>query len=183
MLETPKFPVLAWAENSTDRHMMQLALEQAERAGKRQEVPIGAVLVHEGRVLAQAGNAPIHSTDPTGHAEINAIRQACAQLNNYRLSGACLYVTLEPCIMCLGAILHARVGRVVTGAHDSRFNQSLKHTVSLVAHSPAWHACQFETGCMAEESKKLLTDFFAHKRTQQKAYRQSATPPNKQEPV
>lgn len=104
----------------SDSHFMQLALEQAKLAGLAGEVPVGAVIVQDGVVIATGCNAPISDQDPTAHAEIKALRAAAKQLGNYRLVGCELFVTLEPCTMCVGAMLHARLKRVVFGAYDAK---------------------------------------------------------------
>ena len=99
---------------STDYDFMKIALEEADAAYRRDEVPVGAVLVHEGNILARAHNSPIAKNDPSAHAEMLALRQAAEKIGNYRLNGTELYVTLEPCVMCAGAIVHARVSRVIS---------------------------------------------------------------------
>lgn len=144
---------------------MALAIEAAEQAGLAGEVPIGAVLVFKDQVVASANNAPIGLLDPTAHAEIRAIRQACQQAGNYRLGADyTLYVTLMPCLMCLGAITQARIGRVVVGASESRFNGGLHDCLAVLEQVPASHPCHFELGCMQTQCESLLTDFFAGKR-------------------
>lgn len=145
---------------------MKLALQQAELAANAGEVPIGAVVVINGEQIAAAHNAPISSNDPCAHAEIQAIQQACKAVGNYRLGAqASLYVTLQPCLMCLGAILHARMGRVVVGCAQSRYNGDLSEALAVFEKSEAWHPCRFETACMANESEKLLSSFFkAHRK-------------------
>ena len=143
---------------------MRQALEQAHLAFTNGEVPIGAVLLHNNQILATAHNQPIGLSDPCGHAEILAIRKACSTQGNYRLAGATLFVTLQPCLMCLGAIFHARIGRVVVGAKQSRFNQDLPAALKLYEQSEGWHPCNFEIGCLESESEALLTSFFAAKR-------------------
>jgi tRNA(adenine34) deaminase len=106
-----------------DLYFMKLALEAAERADREDEVPIGAVLVMDGKLVARGYNCPIGHHDPSAHAEIMALRSACEWLGNYRLAGATLYVTLEPCLMCFGALTHARVERVVYGAADPKVGE------------------------------------------------------------
>jgi len=134
-----------------DAQFMQRALELARRAAEEGEVPIGAVVVLEGRIVGEGWNRPIAASDPTAHAEIQALRAASAALKNYRLTGATLYVTLEPCEMCLGAMFHARVARAVYGATDPK-KQVLKSQVKV------------EGGLLAAECGALLTDFFAARR-------------------
>lgn len=145
---------------------MKLALQQAGLAAETGEVPIGAVVVMNGEQIAAAHNAPISNNDACAHAEIQAIRQACQAAGNYRLGAqATLYVTLQPCLMCLGAIFHARIGRVVVGCVQSRYNGDLGEALALFEKSEAWHPCRFETGCMAAESESLLGNFFkAHRK-------------------
>lgn len=163
-----RFELLPWSSSSAqgaiDWECMQIALNCAQQARQHKEVPIGAALFLDGKLLGQGFNQPRTSVDPTSHAEIVAIRQACLQHRNYRLTHATLYVTLQPCLMCLGAILHARIGRVVVGAPDSRFNSDLSKTLETVKLSEAWHDCRFELGCRAEEAKSLMQEFFAAKR-------------------
>jgi tRNA(adenine34) deaminase len=135
----------------TDEDLMRRALELARRAQEEGEVPVGAVVVLEDRIVGEGWNRPIAAADPTAHAEIQALRAASASLKNYRLTGATLYVTLEPCEMCLGAMFHARIARVVYGAKDPK-KQVLKSQVKV------------EGGLLAIECGKLLSDFFAAKR-------------------
>jgi tRNA(adenine34) deaminase len=130
---------------------MRRALELAHRAQVEGEVPIGAVVVLENRIVGEGWNRPIAASDPTAHAEIQALRAAAGSLKNYRLSGATLYVTLEPCEMCIGAMFHARIVRVVFGAIDPK-KQVLKNQLKL------------EGGMLAQECGALLTDFFAARR-------------------
>jgi len=134
-----------------DEEFMRRALELARRAQEEGEVPIGSVVVFEERIIGEGWNRPISASDPTAHAEIQAIRAAAQKLGNYRLTGATLYVTLEPCDMCVGAMFHARVGRVVYGAMDPK-KQVLKNQVKL------------EGGLLAQECGALLSKFFASRR-------------------
>jgi len=147
-----------------DRDYMELALACARRARERGEVPVGAVLVDtNGDVLAEAGNAPIASHDPTAHAELRVLRSAAAQLRNYRLPGTTLYVTLEPCPMCAGALVHARVARVVYGAADPRAGAC--GSVFNLAQSEALnHRFEVVGGVGADESAVLLKEFFVARR-------------------
>jgi len=141
---------------------MRLALEQAELARAAGEVPIGAVVVRDGAVLSRAHNQPIGSADPTAHAEILALRHAARAASNYRLPGATLYVTLEPCLMCVGAIVHARIETVVFGAADPKTGavRSLLDPNSL----PLNHRFAVTAGVLAEECGALLVDFFRARR-------------------
>ncbi|OFZ83641.1 MAG: tRNA-specific adenosine deaminase [Betaproteobacteria bacterium RBG_16_66_20] len=134
-----------------DEEFMRRALELARRAEAEGEVPVGAVVVMDGRIVGEGWNRPISSCDPTAHAEIQAMRAAASALQNYRLSETTLYVTLEPCEMCLGAMFHARIARVVFGATDPK-KKILKPQTSI------------EGGVLAEECGSLLTGFFAAKR-------------------
>jgi tRNA(adenine34) deaminase len=134
-----------------DEGFMRAALELARRAQSEGEVPVGAVLVMENEIAGEGWNRPISASDPTAHAEIQAMRAAAQKLKNYRLTGATLYVTLEPCDMCVGAMFHARVARVVYGATDPK-KQILKNQVKT------------EGGVLAQESGALLSSFFASRR-------------------
>lgn len=145
---------------------MRLALEEAAKAAEQGEVPIGAVIECGGQVLARAHNAPISNTNACAHAEMLAIERACKALGNYRLGGACtLYVTLQPCLMCLGAIAHARIGRVVIGSKQSRFNSKLEDALQVLESAEALHPCRFEWGCLPEASEQLLQTFFKARRS------------------
>jgi len=135
----------------SDEHFMRRALELARRAGSEGEVPVGSVVVLDGKIVGEGWNRPIASSDPTAHAEIQAMRAAAQALKNYRLTGATLYVTLEPCDMCLGAMFHARISRAVYGATDPK-KKTLKAQASV------------EGGLLAEDSGSLLRAFFAEKR-------------------
>lgn len=166
-MQTTKFPVQPHAGQTDDLHWMQLALAQADLAATAGEVPIGALVVQSGKAIASAHNAPISKNDACAHAEIQVIQQACQVAGNYRLGAqATLYVTLQPCLMCLGAILHARIGRVVVGCAQSRYNGDLQHALKAFEESEAWHPCRFETGCMAEECEAVLSRFFKNRRKQ-----------------
>jgi tRNA(adenine34) deaminase len=135
----------------SDETFMRRALELARRAEAEGEVPVGAVVVMDGKVVGEGWNRPIASCDPTAHAEIQALRAAAAALKNYRLPGAALYVTLEPCDMCLGAMFHARIARTVFGAADPK-KKVLKSQTAV------------EGGLLAEECGKILSGFFAARR-------------------
>ena len=141
---------------------MRRALEQARRAGARGEVPIGAVLARGADVLAEAGNAPIAENDPTAHAEIVALRRAARVAGNYRLPGTTLYVTVEPCLMCVGAIVNARVGTLVYGAAEPRFG-AVRSLLSLDA-LPLNHRVEVVAGVLADECRALLVEFFRERR-------------------
>lgn len=151
-----------------DATVMRLALEQAELAGAAGEVPVGAVVLDaQGQVIGTGFNRTIGDHDPTGHAEIVALRAAAAHVHNYRLPGASLFVTLEPCAMCMGAMLHARLARVVYGATDPKTGACGSvlsvHTVPQLNHQTA-----VEGGVLADECGELLRRFFRERRAQAK---------------
>ena len=139
------------------------AIALAREAGARGEVPVGAVVVRDGAVIGRGGNAPIAASDPTAHAEIAAMRDAGRALGNYRLPGASLYVTIEPCAMCAGAILHARIARVVFGARDPKTG-ACGSVVDLFAEPRLNHHATLVPGVRADECGALLSAFFAARR-------------------
>lgn len=147
----------------SDQAFMQLALEQAQRAWDMGEVPVGAVVVKDGQVIAQGFNQPIDKHDPTAHAEIVALRAAAEVLGNYRLPGCELYVTLEPCVMCSGAMMHARLARVVFGASDPKTG-ACGSVVNLFEQEQLNHHTETLGGVMAEECGAMLKSFFAARR-------------------
>jgi tRNA(adenine34) deaminase len=146
-----------------DERWMREALALACMAQTRGEVPVGAVVVHEGSIIGRGGNAPIAANDPTAHAEIGALRGAGAALGNYRLSDCALFVTLEPCAMCAGAILHARIGRVVFGARDFKTG-ACGSVIDLFAEPRLNHHTIVRGEVLAADCGKLLSDFFALRR-------------------
>jgi tRNA(adenine34) deaminase len=146
-----------------DDAWMAEALALARDAGARGEVPVGAIVVADGAVIGRGGNAPVAGNDPTAHAEIAALRDAARALGNYRLPGCVLYVTLEPCAMCAGAILHARIARIVFGAHDPKTG-ACGSVIDLFAEPRLNHHATVRGGVRADECGKLLTDFFAARR-------------------
>ena len=146
-----------------DQQWMSLALEQARLAAAAGEVPVGAVVVKDGQVIATGRNAPIASHDPTAHAEVMALRAAARVLGNYRLEGCTMYVTLEPCAMCSGAMLHARVDRVVFGAADPRTGAA-GSVLNLFGHPQLNHQTQVVGGVLADDCGRLLKDFFKPRR-------------------
>ena len=160
----PELPVDAEA----DRSFMRMALEEAQAAGMAGEIPVGAVVVADGKVIARGGNETLRSGDPTAHAEIVALRAAAAALANHRLTNTTLYVTLEPCPMCAGAIAEARCRRIVYGAVDSR-RGALEGAFRLFDIPGVNHRPMVTGGVMALEGEKLLTDFFAKRRSEQAA--------------
>jgi tRNA(adenine34) deaminase len=154
-------------DDQTHEQFMQLALEQARYAESQGEVPVGAVLVKDNTIIAKGYNQPILSCDPTAHAEIIALREGANVLNNYRLLDTTLYVTLEPCVMCIGAILHARVGMLVYAATDPKAGAI--ESVFKVADAPQLnHRIDCVSGVLAKESSQLLTNFFRKRRAQSK---------------
>ena len=146
-----------------DEKWMSFALEQARKAEKEGEVPVGAILVKDDLVIARAHNKPISSNDPTAHAEIQLLRTAGEALKNYRLPGTTLYVTLEPCAMCLGAIMHARIERVVFGAHDPKTGVCGSSENFMEANCFN-HKIDLVSGVLENESKQLLKNFFNSRR-------------------
>ena len=156
-----------------DAHWMGLALEQARLAAAAGEVPVGAVVVKDGQVIATGRNAPIASHDPTAHAEVVALREAARVLCNYRLEGCTLYVTLEPCAMCSGAMLHARVDRVVFGAADPRTGVA-GSVLNLFGHPQLNHQTQAVGGVLADDCGRLLKDFFKPRRANTDPVREDA---------
>jgi tRNA(adenine34) deaminase len=161
------------AADEQDAHWMGLALAQARLAAAEGEVPVGAVVVKDGQVIATGRNAPIGSHDPTAHAEVVALREAARVLGNYRLDGCTLYVTLEPCAMCSGAMLHARLDRVVFGAADPRTGVA-GSVLNLFGYSQLNHQTQVTGGVLAEPCGQLLKDFFKPKRTNMDPVREDA---------
>jgi tRNA(adenine34) deaminase len=147
-----------------DEQWMGLALEEAARAAEAGEVPVGAVVVLDGRLLASGHNTPIASHDPTAHAEIVALRAAAREAGNYRLSGATLYVTIEPCAMCCGAALHARIARLVYGADDAKAG-AVRSVHRLLDDARLNHRVEVTAGVRATECGTRLSDFFRAKRT------------------
>jgi tRNA(adenine34) deaminase len=146
-----------------DLYWMHSALDLAKIAANRQEVPVGAVLVFEDRLIGEGFNSPISSCDPTAHAEIIAIRQGALACHNYRLMNSTLYVTLEPCIMCMGAIAQARIQRVIFGAADIKGGEMMKVSRGDIAQSFN-HRVAYQGGLLAEQCGKVLTDFFELRR-------------------
>lgn len=152
------------SQQADDEYWMEQALVQARAAEAAGEVPVGAVLVVDGEQVAAAANAPISESDPTGHAEVRALRQACASLGNYRLPpNSTLYVTLEPCPMCAGAMVHARVSRVVFGASDPRTGAA-GTVMNLIQHQSLNHQADIKGGILAAECAEMLQSFFRAKR-------------------
>lgn len=142
---------------------MQRALAFAQMAEAKGEVPVGAVVVRDDKVLGEGHNCPIETSDPTAHAELIALRNAAKAVDNYRLLGSTLYVTLEPCPMCAGALVHARVERVVFGAPDPR-SGAAGSVINILASDALNHRCQISAGVLQEQCAALLANFFRAKR-------------------
>lgn len=158
-------------ENEQDRAWMREALAEARAAAEAGEVPVGAVVVKDGAIIGRGRNAPVQSHDPTQHAEVAALREAARHLGNYRLEGCTLYVTLEPCAMCSGAMLHARLARVVFGATDPKTGVA-GSVLDLFAEPRLNHQTAVQGGVRAGECAALLQDFFAGRRSAQRAQAQ-----------
>jgi tRNA(adenine34) deaminase len=148
----------------SDLEAMRTALAEARKAAEAGEVPIGAVLVHDGAIIAHGQNSVIRSSDPTAHAEIVALRHAAAILGNYRLNGCTLYITLEPCAMCAGAMIHARIDRLVYGTADPKAG-ACGSVLSVLNHPQLNHQMQLTHGLLGEECGELLRGFFRERRT------------------
>lgn len=146
-----------------DRAWMTEALAEARAAAEAGEVPIGAVVVHENRIVARGQNRTLRAVDPTAHAEIVALRAAAEALGNYRLNGCTLYVTLEPCAMCAGAMIHARLDRLVFAAPDPKTG-ACGSVLDVLNHPRLNHQMQVEQGVLAEECAALLRNFFRQRR-------------------
>jgi tRNA(adenine34) deaminase len=160
-----------------DRDWMQLALEQAQLAAVQGEVPVGAVLVDENnQLLASGHNQPISSHDPTAHAEIVTLRRAAENLNNYRLINSTLYVTLEPCVMCVGAMIHARVKRLVYGAVEYKTG-AIESACRLLETTRFNHSIDVSSGVLQEQCAAILSDFFAQRRAAKQAVREDSNNP------
>jgi tRNA(adenine34) deaminase len=146
-----------------DISYMQIALEEARAAATAGEVPIGACIVHDGKVLARSGNRTIRDCDPTAHAEIIVIREAARPLRNYRMPGTTLYVTIEPCSMCAGAIIQARIPRLVYGADDAK-GGAVRSCFELLANSALNHQVEVIPSVLAADCASILQSFFAARR-------------------
>jgi tRNA(adenine34) deaminase len=148
---------------SSDYDFMKLALEEAEDAYRRGEVPVGAVLVREGNILARAHNSPIVRNDPSAHAEMLVLRQAGEKIGNYRLAGTELYVTLEPCVMCAGAIIQARLSRVIFGARDPKCG-AVGSLYNILTDKRLNHQVEIIEGILREECGEIMSRYFRQKR-------------------
>lgn len=161
------------SSNHSDDYWMARALELAERGKAVGEVPVGAVLVSEDQVVGEGWNQPISACDPTAHAEIIALRQAAGRQQNYRLPGTCLYVTLEPCTMCVGALVHARIERLVYGTTEPK--AGVIESQSRLLESEYYnHRINCQGGVMATECQHQLSEFFRQRRASIKAQKQAA---------
>jgi len=149
----------------SDEYWMRHALELAHKAEQYGEIPVGAIIVANNEVIGEGWNQSIYGQDPTAHAEIIAIRQAAKKLNNYRLVDTTLYVTLEPCIMCAGAIIHSRIKRVVFGAFDKKTGAAGSF-INVLSYSGINHLSIIESGVCADEAAQLLSDFFKRRRAE-----------------
>jgi tRNA(adenine34) deaminase len=160
-----------------DERFMRAALELAHRAREAGEVPVGAVVVREGEIVGRGWNHPIGTHDPTAHAEIDALRDAARRLGNYRLPGCDLYVTLEPCAMCAGAIQHARIRRVLWGAADPKTG-ACGSVIDLFAEARLNHHARSVGGLLADDCARTLQSFFAERRAAARAARRSDARPS-----
>ena len=142
---------------------MERALAQAQKAYEEDEVPVGAVLIIDNEIVAEGHNQPINTNDPTSHAEINVIRKAAKELNNYRLENSSIYVTLEPCLMCCGAMIHARIENLIFSTTDPKSGAVVSNSRALDFNFTN-HKIKYSQGLLSEESSKLLKQFFANKR-------------------
>jgi tRNA(adenine34) deaminase len=171
----PRFStgVVALSDNELNHeHWMRHALTLAQRAWDEGEVPVGAVLVYQNQVIGEGWNRPIGHHDPTAHAEIMALRQGGMVLQNYRLIDTTLYVTLEPCVMCAGAMVHSRIGQLVFGARDAKTGAA--GSLMDVLHHPGMnHRVEITEGVLAQACSSMLSDFFRHRREQKKALKRA----------
>jgi tRNA(adenine34) deaminase len=150
-------------DGANDARFMRAALEEARAAAERGEVPVGAVVVIDDEIIARAGNRTISDCDPTAHAEVIALREASKRIGNYRLSGATLYVTIEPCAMCAGAMIQARIARLVYGAPDAK-GGAVHSCFAVLDHPQLNHRVTVTAGVLAEDAAAALKDFFAARR-------------------
>ncbi|MBD2811799.1 tRNA adenosine(34) deaminase TadA [Xenorhabdus sp. Vera] len=152
----------------SDEYWMRRAMELAMQAQAQGEIPVGAVLVADNKIISQGFNLPITEHDPTAHAEIIALRRGGIQLQNYRLLNTTLYVTLEPCIMCAGAMVHSRIQRLVYGASDMKTGAA-GSLIDILRHPGMNHQIEITSGILAEECSTMLSSFFKQRREQHKA--------------
>jgi tRNA(adenine34) deaminase len=156
-------PCYARGMGETDLEFMRAALEEARVGAERGEVPIGAVLVHEGKIVARAHNRTLTDNDPTAHAEMVAIRAAAQTIGNHRLNGTSLYVTVEPCAMCAGALIQARVARLIYGCAEQK-GGAVRTCFQILDHPAVNHRVEIISGVLAEECAAVMQDFFAQRR-------------------
>lgn len=171
MNDTQRMTSNTYIDTEQDQTLMATALTLAAEAALAGEVPVGAIVVKDGKIIGRGSNAPIGSHDPSAHAEIQAMRDAAKFLGNYRLVDCTLYVTLEPCAMCAGAIQHARIARLVYGASDHKTG-ACGSVVNLMAEQKLNHHTQVTSGVMANECGSILTNFFSERRKQSKLLRE-----------
>lgn len=150
-------------QEQEDAKWMQLCLELARQAADLGEVPVGAVVIREAEILGEGYNQPVTTSDPSAHAEIQALRSAAEKAGNYRLPGATLYVSVEPCTMCAGAIIHSRISRLVFGATEPRAG-AIVSRLKLLDQDFYNHRVEYQYGCLAEDSSTLLKSFFRQRR-------------------
>ncbi len=160
----------------THEYWMRHALRLAKRAWDEGEVPVGAVLVHDNKVIGEGWNRPIGRHDPTAHAEIMALRQGGLVLQNYRLLDSTLYVTLEPCVMCAGAMVHSRIGSLVFGARDAKTG-AIGSLMDVLGHPGMNHQVGVTEGVLAADCSAMLSDFFRARRLEKKALKEMARKP------
>jgi tRNA(adenine34) deaminase len=160
-----------------DQQWMRYALELAAKGEAIGEVPVGAVIVQEGAIIGEGFNQPISSHDPTAHAEIIALRQAATHLQNYRLIGSTIYVTLEPCTMCVGALIHARIARLVFGTTESKAGAVISKS-RLLESEYFNHRVDYVGGLMAQQCQHQLSHFFSVRREQKRKEKQEGVPRN-----
>jgi len=163
MTETKKNP--ADMQPGEDAAWMELALEQARLAALAGEVPVGALVIRQGEIIGQGHNRNLLDNDPTAHAEIVALRQAAARVGNHRLIGCTMVATIEPCSMCAGALIHARIARLVYGAADPKAGAA-GSTVQVINHPSLNHRMEVTAGVLADKCSEILQQFFRHKRQQ-----------------
>ena len=160
------------AQARLDLRFMRAALRQARRGEAEGEVPVGVVVAHQGRVIARAHNRPIRLSDPTAHAEILALRSAGRKIGNYRLAGCTLYATIEPCAMCAGAMIHARIQRLVFGARDAKAGAT-GSVLNVLNHPKLNHRVEVASGILEEECRDLLSRFFRARRNKNRVIESS----------
>jgi tRNA(adenine34) deaminase len=155
-------------QSNLEQKFMQRAFELAQEAERHNEIPVGAVLVYQGKIIGEGFNQSIMLNDPSSHAEMNAIRQAGQTLNNYRLLDCTLYVTLEPCPMCAGLLVHSRIKRLVFASHDLKTGAA-GSALNLVNHEKLNHQIEIKSGLMAKKCSELLSNFFKRRRAEKKS--------------